>query len=79
MFTSHGSRSGVRGRKGIRPAEIAELRRDLARPSSISDGNRQRLLDLARRVAQINSLGGEYRRVSLSEHAQAAIGDAAVV
>jgi hypothetical protein len=79
MFTSQGRDSEVRGRKGLRPAEIAELRRDLARPSMISDGHRQRLLDLARRVAQVNSLGGEYRRVSLSEYAQAAIGNEAAV
>ena len=80
MFTSRQGPSERHGRQGSRPASFAELRLDLARPSRCGDGNRQRLLDLAQRVARIQALGGEYSRVSLSEHALAATSrDAAAV
>ena len=64
---------GERPRKqGGTEAGLAELRRQLAEPSSLSDGNRQRLLELARRLARIQGLGGEYARVTLSKQAAAA-------
>lgn len=53
--------------------ELAELRRQLADPSTLSDGNRRRLLELARRVARVQALGDEFRRVGLSEMAVAAM------
>jgi len=59
----HGSGSG----------SLAELRRQLAAPSDLSDGNRQRLLELVRRLARVRSLGDEYGRVELSEHSQEAM------
>lgn len=74
MFTSQQDLGDVRRPQGCGSAGIAELRRGLATPSRMTDGDRQRLLDLARRVARVQSLGGGYSRVSLSEHAQAAIG-----
>jgi len=61
------SRRELPGRQGRLPADLAELRHLLARPSQLTDGHRQRLLDLARRVARVQALGGEYRRVSLSD------------
>ncbi len=57
---------------------FAQLRRQLANPSRIPDGHRQRLLDLARRLARVKALGGEYSRVSLSDAAAAATGTEAL-
>ena len=54
-------------------SNLAELRRHLADPSRLSDANRQRLLELARRVARVQALGDEYVRVGLSEQAEAAM------
>ncbi|MDY6913648.1 MAG: hypothetical protein SVT52_04235 [Planctomycetota bacterium] len=53
--------------------DFAELRRQLASPSAISDVHRDRLLDLARRLARVRALGGECARVGLSESAEAAL------
>jgi hypothetical protein len=53
---------------------FAQLRRQLANPSSISDGHRQRLLDLAKRLARVKALGDEYSRVELSDAAATAVG-----
>lgn len=53
---------------------LAQLRRHLADPSSIPDGHRQRLLDLAKRLARVKALGDEYSRVELSDEAAAAVG-----
>ena len=69
------------GRKqgGSRPG-LAELRSQLAKPSRISDGTRQRLLELAQRLTAVQALGDEYARVvALSPQASAAIGSTAVV
>ena len=52
---------------------LAELRGQLADPSTLSDGNRQRLLELARRLARVRRLGDEYDRVELSEHSLKAL------
>ena len=65
-------------RQGSRVGFV-ELRGQLAAPSAISDGHRRRLLDLARRLARVQSLGDEYRRVCFSPHVKAAMDDAAVV
>ena len=54
-------------------ASLAELRRQLANPSCMSDGNRQRLLELARRLARVQALGDEYVRVGFSEQVEAAL------
>ncbi len=61
-------------RQGRRESGMAELRSQLTKPSSISDGTRQRLLALARRLAAVQALGDEYARVTLSPHAAAALG-----
>jgi len=75
MPTSLHARRELPGRQGRLPTDFAELRRLLASPSRLTDGHRQRLLDLARRVARVQALGGEYRRVSLSDRAAAAAAD----
>lgn len=62
---------------GLR-TDFAELRRQLADPSRLSDVSRQRLVKLAQRLARIQTGGDEYRRVDLSEDARAALRDTAV-
>ena len=52
---------------------LAELRSQLANPASLSDGNRQRLLVLAGRLARVQALGDEYVRVGLSDDAAEAL------
>ena len=49
------------------------MRRRLSDPSSLSDGNRQRLAELARRLARVQALGDEYVRVEFSGAAMAAL------
>ncbi|MFA6134900.1 MAG: hypothetical protein WC869_12870 [Phycisphaerae bacterium] len=66
------------GRQGSPPVSLAELRRSLACPSLLSDGNRRRLLELAQCLQRVQALGDEYDRVVLSEHAVAALRDQAV-
>lgn len=50
---------------------LAELRRQGAVPLHSTDGLRQRLLVLTRRLARVRSLGNEYARLSFSEHVEA--------
>ncbi|HUT56352.1 MAG TPA: hypothetical protein VNA25_00595 [Phycisphaerae bacterium] len=66
-------------RQGSSANGLAELRRRLTRPSSLTDGNRQRLLDLERRLAAVQALGDEYARVQLSEYVRAATGRGAQI
>ncbi|HAU38078.1 MAG TPA: hypothetical protein DCX07_10235 [Phycisphaerales bacterium] len=61
------------GRQGSRAASLSELRRQLAEPTRIQDGHRQRLLDLVCRLARVQALGGEYARVAFSDAATAAL------
>lgn len=79
-------------RQGSSASGLVELRRRLTRPSSrgskrdksrlvasFTDGNRQRLLDLERRLAAVQALGDEYARVELSEYVRAATGRGAQI
>jgi len=59
--------------QGCPVGNFAELRRHLAHPSSIGDTDRQRLMDLARRLARVRAMGDEYLRVDLSEYAASAL------
>jgi len=61
------------GQHGCGPIGLAELRRALATPSALGDGDRRRLLDLAQRLARVQALGDEYARVSLSSVARSAL------
>jgi hypothetical protein len=79
MFASYGSPGGADRRQGGRRVSFAELRHSLAKPSRLNEDHRQRLIDLAQRVARVQALGGGYRRVSLSDHASAAISQEAAV
>ena len=73
MLISQEVRSPTPASHGSGPGGLAELRSQLADPLALSDGNRQRLLELASRLARIQSLGDEYVRVGLSPHARAAM------
>ena len=77
MLISQRAENEVADRQGSQ-VSLVELRGQLAAPSQMNDGHRRRLLDLARRLARVQTLGDEYGRVSLSEHIEAAM-DAAVV
>lgn len=78
MLIPHQAESETDPRHGRRES-FAQLRRQLSKPSELSDGNRQRLLELARRLARIQALGDEYARVDFSESAAAAIHHGAAV
>jgi len=73
MLISQEAQGGMAREQGRTEIHLAELRRQLADPSSMDDGNRQRLLELARRLARVQALGGEYSRVGFSPEAAAAI------
>lgn len=73
MLTSQAARSGSRNRQGRRSVHLAELRGRIAHPPRLRDGDRQRLADLARRLARVQALGGEYARVGFSDEAQAVV------
>ncbi len=59
-------------RQGGRVTDFAELRRRLASPSSLDQGQRQRLLELARSVARVQARGDGYGRVQVSEYVSGA-------
>ncbi len=65
--------------QGRSRVSIAELRRQLSSPQTASSGQRQRLLELANRLASIRLLGNELNRVDLSSHAKAMLSGVAVV
>jgi hypothetical protein len=73
MLISQEVRSQTSPAQGSVRGGLAELRRQLAEPSALSDGNRQRLLELARRLARVQSLGDEYVRVGFSDSATDAL------
>ena len=79
MFVPQGKRSEAR-RHGCSAASLSELRSSLATPSAVSSGHRQRLLELAQRLERVQSLGGDWADVEMSEYVAAAMErDAAVV
>lgn len=73
MLTSQAARSGSRNRHGSRAVRLAELRSRIVHPSRLCDGDRQRLVDLAKRLARVQAMGGEYGRVGFSDEAQAVL------
>ena len=79
MLVSQRQVSGSCMEHGCFSATLAELQRSGAAPSNNKDGLRQRLLVLAERLAQVQSLGGEYARVAFSEHAEAVLAEDAMV
>jgi len=63
---------GSHGSHGRARVSLAELRGQLAEPSRIDSRQRQRLCELARRLARVQALGGGYARVGFSQQALAA-------
>ena len=72
MLVSDRATGGPNRQHGRCPVGFAELRRQLACPSGLKDGHRQRLLELARRLARVQALGDKYARLELSEFVRAA-------
>ena len=54
-------------------ASLDELRRRLARPSRLDQGQRQRLLELTQRLARVRELGAAFGRVECSGYVSAAL------
>jgi hypothetical protein len=68
MLISQGHSELTTG-QGRPETDLAELRRLLAVPSAMTERHRQRLVDLAGRLARVRALGDEYLRVDFSPHA----------
>jgi len=73
MLIPRKSSGRTRRQQGSCGVDLAELRCRLAEPSGLNDACRQRLRDLARRLARVQALGDEYARVELSPYAQEAM------
>ena len=79
MISSHDAKSVLPKRDGSRRGELAELRNLLARPSKFRDGHRQRLRYLVQRLARVQAMGADYRRVCLSGLAASALKQSMVI
>jgi hypothetical protein len=64
---------GERAQQGSGAGSLAELRGRLADPSALTNGHRQRLLELVRRAARVQALGDEYAGVGLSDYVTTAM------
>ena len=73
MLIPQESSSGTDRRQGSRRVSLAELRRQLAEPAGLNDAHRQRLTDLAKRLARVQALGNEYAGVGLSDYVRQAV------
>ncbi|MFW6132724.1 MAG: hypothetical protein ACOC8F_02415 [Planctomycetota bacterium] len=73
MLASQSPLSGARSRHGCPRASLAEVRNGLATPGKLEHRHRQRLQELAARLARVRELGGEYTGIELSEYAAAAM------
>ena len=73
MLASESDHSELNRQQGSDPVSLAELRSRLACPSSLPSVHQQRLWELARRLARVRALGGEYARLGLSENGTAAM------
>lgn len=76
MLISRTAQGGSGNRHGGRGLSFAELRVQLGEPSTLSDGHRQRLLELLQRLERVQALGDEYARVRLSPFVTAAVFEA---
>ncbi|MBN1943165.1 MAG: hypothetical protein JW849_07710 [Phycisphaerae bacterium] len=62
--------------QGGSAVDFAHLRRRLSDPALISRRDRQRLMELAQRVARVRAMGDEYLRVNVSDYVFGALPDA---
>ena len=79
MLISQIAPSGLDRRQGSPGISLAELRCELASPSNVEDGHRQRLLELARRLNRTRALGNDYARLELSHYVATAMDRGAAV
>ncbi|MGB2822250.1 MAG: hypothetical protein WBF17_14795 [Phycisphaerae bacterium] len=77
MLISQQARGRSARPQGSDQVSFAELRRRLADPSSLTDGGRRRLVELAGCLARVRAQGGEYVRVGFSDEATAALAERA--
>ena len=77
MLIPQKARRNAVGGHGSPATGFAELRSQLARRSSLDDVHRQRLLELAQRLARVQALGDEYAGISLSPMAANVVDQAA--
>jgi hypothetical protein len=61
--------------QGCSAADFAQLRRQLDDPASLDGRGRQRLMELARRLARVRAMGDKYLRVTFSENSEHAISE----
>ncbi|MBI5723054.1 MAG: hypothetical protein HZA50_03770 [Planctomycetes bacterium] len=73
MLTYQNAQNGPTKRQGCPAGSLSELRSQLAHPSKLNGGARQRLMQLARRLAAVQALGGGYAQVQFSADAQDAL------
>jgi hypothetical protein len=66
MLTPQRSQHGYEGRQGCRGLVSVEPEAKAAAPRIPQGIHRQRLLELAERLARVRALGGEYARVEFS-------------
>jgi hypothetical protein len=66
MLTLQSAQSGIAGGQGCLAAVRAELQADPSIPRASSEVHRQRLLELAGRLARVQALGCECARVGFS-------------
>jgi hypothetical protein len=59
--------------QGRSRSDLAELRRQLVDATATGPASRQRLMNMAQRLARVQALGDEYRRVDFSEAARQAL------
>jgi len=79
MLIPRRAKCGTRNRHGGRDVSLAEVRRLVVAPLAMNERHRQRLLNLAQRLARVRALGDEYAGIELSEYVTAAMERHAVV
>lgn len=66
-------------RQGCQGVNLAKLRSALADPSRLTEPQRQRLIELERKLDRVRALGDEYAGIGLSEQAMEAVRTARAV
>ena len=65
--------------QGCSAADFAQLRCQVGDPASLDERGRQRLMELARRLARVRAMGDEYLRVNFSRYAMPLVMETAEV
>ena len=72
MLITQKVKSGRPG-QGSPGVSLSQLRQELACPENLTDGSRQRLLELDRRLTRLETLSVEHLRVGFSQAAVSAL------